>query len=169
MAGVSESRGGRPGLPVPNKPNSFCGRKAPWKKKFKDFLWRQYQDCSCDVSIKTVPVVLISRLPVASVQRLFLRCQYKDCSCDVSIKTVPVVLISRIPVASVQRLFLRCQYKKCSCDVSVSEQNPIPSFKGESNGLPVTFPLAMVTAASQEGRQSAWNEPCVTLATTYDP
>ena len=26
------SRGGRPGLPVHNKPYGFCGRKAPWKK-----------------------------------------------------------------------------------------------------------------------------------------
>ena len=25
---LSESRGGRPGLPVPNKPDGFCGRKA---------------------------------------------------------------------------------------------------------------------------------------------
>ena len=25
---------GRPGLPVPIKPNRFCGRKTPWKKKF---------------------------------------------------------------------------------------------------------------------------------------
>ena len=25
---VCESRGGRPGLPVPNKPDGFCGRKA---------------------------------------------------------------------------------------------------------------------------------------------
>ena len=26
---LCESRGGRPGLPVPNKPYGFCGRKAP--------------------------------------------------------------------------------------------------------------------------------------------
>ena len=32
---LCESRGGRPGLPVPNKPDGFCGRKAPWKKKKK--------------------------------------------------------------------------------------------------------------------------------------
>ena len=25
---LCESRGGRPGLPVPNKPDGFCGRKA---------------------------------------------------------------------------------------------------------------------------------------------
>ena len=25
---LCESRGGRPGLPVPNKPRGFCGRKA---------------------------------------------------------------------------------------------------------------------------------------------
>ena len=27
--GLCESRGGRPGLPVPNKPYGFCGPKAP--------------------------------------------------------------------------------------------------------------------------------------------
>ena len=26
---LCEGRGGRPGLPVPNKPHGFCGRKAP--------------------------------------------------------------------------------------------------------------------------------------------
>ena len=30
---MCESRGGRPGIPVPNKPNGFCGLKAPRKKK----------------------------------------------------------------------------------------------------------------------------------------
>ena len=30
---LCESRGGRPGLPVPDKPYGFCGRKATWKKK----------------------------------------------------------------------------------------------------------------------------------------
>ena len=30
---LCEGRGGRPGLPVPNKPYGLCGRKAPWKKK----------------------------------------------------------------------------------------------------------------------------------------
>ena len=29
---LCESRGGRPGLPVPNKPNGFCGRKATLKQ-----------------------------------------------------------------------------------------------------------------------------------------
>ena len=29
---VCESRGGRPGLPVPNKPDGFCGRKATLKQ-----------------------------------------------------------------------------------------------------------------------------------------
>ena len=29
---LSESRGGRPGLPVPNKPYGICGRKA-WRRK----------------------------------------------------------------------------------------------------------------------------------------
>ena len=28
-----KSRGGRPGLPVPNKPDGFCGRKATPKQK----------------------------------------------------------------------------------------------------------------------------------------
>ena len=28
---VCETRGGRPGLPVPNKPDGFCGRKATLK------------------------------------------------------------------------------------------------------------------------------------------
>ena len=31
--GLGESRGGRPGLPVPNKPDGFCGRKAALKRK----------------------------------------------------------------------------------------------------------------------------------------
>ena len=26
------SRGGRPGLPVPNKPGGFCGRKQHWNE-----------------------------------------------------------------------------------------------------------------------------------------
>ena len=30
---LCESRGGRPRLPVPNKPNDFGGRKAPRKTK----------------------------------------------------------------------------------------------------------------------------------------
>ena len=30
---VCESRGGRPGLPVPNKPYGCCWRKEPWKRK----------------------------------------------------------------------------------------------------------------------------------------
>ena len=30
---LCESPGGRPGLPVPNKPYAFCGRKAPSKKE----------------------------------------------------------------------------------------------------------------------------------------
>ena len=30
---LCESRGGRPGVPVPNKPYGFYGSKAPWKKK----------------------------------------------------------------------------------------------------------------------------------------
>ena len=30
---VCESRGGRPGLPVPDKPDGFCGRKATFKKE----------------------------------------------------------------------------------------------------------------------------------------
>ena len=30
---VKASRGGRPGLPVPNRPYGFCGRKAPLQKK----------------------------------------------------------------------------------------------------------------------------------------
>ena len=30
---LCESRGGRPRLPVPNKPYGFCGRKSPRKKK----------------------------------------------------------------------------------------------------------------------------------------
>ena len=29
---LCESRGGRPGLPVPGKPDCFCGRKATLKK-----------------------------------------------------------------------------------------------------------------------------------------
>ena len=29
---LRESRGGRPGLPVPNKPYGFCGRKATLKQ-----------------------------------------------------------------------------------------------------------------------------------------
>ena len=28
-----ESRGGRPGLPVPNKPDGFCGRKATLNRR----------------------------------------------------------------------------------------------------------------------------------------
>ena len=32
---LCESRGGRPGLSVPNKPYCFCGRKATVKKKKK--------------------------------------------------------------------------------------------------------------------------------------
>ena len=30
---LCESRGGRPGLPVPNKPDGFCGRQATLKRK----------------------------------------------------------------------------------------------------------------------------------------
>ena len=30
---LCESRGGRPGLPVPNKPHGFCGRKATLNQK----------------------------------------------------------------------------------------------------------------------------------------
>ena len=30
---VCESRGGRPGLPVPSSPYGLCGRKATWKAK----------------------------------------------------------------------------------------------------------------------------------------
>ena len=30
---LCESRGGRPGLPVPNKPCGFCGRKAALKEE----------------------------------------------------------------------------------------------------------------------------------------
>ena len=33
LGAVCESRGGRPGLPVPNKPDGFCGRKATLKRK----------------------------------------------------------------------------------------------------------------------------------------
>ena len=29
---LCESRGGRPGLPVPDKPDGFCGRKATLKQ-----------------------------------------------------------------------------------------------------------------------------------------
>ena len=29
---LCESRDGRPGLPVPNKPYGFCGRKATFKR-----------------------------------------------------------------------------------------------------------------------------------------
>ena len=29
---LCESRGGRPGLPVPYKPGGFCGRKAKWSR-----------------------------------------------------------------------------------------------------------------------------------------
>ena len=29
---LCDSRGGRPGLPVPNKPDGFCGRKAEIRK-----------------------------------------------------------------------------------------------------------------------------------------
>ena len=31
---VCESRGGRPGLPVPNSPHGLCGRKATFKSKY---------------------------------------------------------------------------------------------------------------------------------------
>ena len=32
---LCESRGGHPGLPVPNKPDGFCGRKATLKQTNK--------------------------------------------------------------------------------------------------------------------------------------
>ena len=35
--GLCESRGGRPGLPVPNSPYGLCGRKATLNLKFVDF------------------------------------------------------------------------------------------------------------------------------------
>ena len=35
---LCESRGGRPGLPVPNSPYGLCGRKANSKKKEKKYF-----------------------------------------------------------------------------------------------------------------------------------
>ena len=47
---LCESRGGRRGLPVPNKPPGFCGRKAT----LKDFVLRFFPGVKCS----TVPALL---------------------------------------------------------------------------------------------------------------
>ena len=36
---VCESRGGRPGLPVPNKPDGLCGRKATLKRNRERWIY----------------------------------------------------------------------------------------------------------------------------------
>ena len=44
---LCESRGGRPGLPVPNKPYGFCGREATlnWKEKLRPVLSADWFGC----------------------------------------------------------------------------------------------------------------------------
>ena len=41
----TKSRGGRPGLPVPNKPCGFCGRKKTWKKTGEKGTGAEFRSC----------------------------------------------------------------------------------------------------------------------------
>ena len=43
---LCESAGGRPGLPVPNRPYGLCGRKATLKKK-KKRNFSELRSCGC--------------------------------------------------------------------------------------------------------------------------
>ena len=48
---MRESLGGRPGLPVPNKPDGFCGRKATLKLE-KTRKGHRQSDKSSDSALK---------------------------------------------------------------------------------------------------------------------
>ena len=52
---LCESRGGRPGLPVPNSPRVLCGRKATFKKNAKTSELRSCLKVELDVLGLIVP------------------------------------------------------------------------------------------------------------------
>ena len=59
-SGLCESRGGRPGLPVPNKPTVKCGRKATLQRqqlKFVLIIIKQFVGIGCSLCLSVAKSV----------------------------------------------------------------------------------------------------------------
>ena len=54
---LCESRGGRPGLPVPNSPFGFCGRKATLKNRIQEL-------CEIEVDVLHSPSLIVVMVSV---------------------------------------------------------------------------------------------------------
>ena len=58
------SRGGRPGLPVPNSASGFCGRKATLKKKEKA-VELEFRSCvKIEVAVSGSPSMIVLMVSV---------------------------------------------------------------------------------------------------------
>ena len=57
---LCESRGGRPGLPVPNKPYGLCGRKAAFEEEEEDTRIRAQELCvEVEVDVLSSPSLIV--------------------------------------------------------------------------------------------------------------